>query len=70
MRVSRFKGTIGMENVGRPPATLAKSPTLGMGISKLSTKPVLNKIATSVEGNTLENLGNIQITIIVITTIQ
>ena len=40
------------------------------GILKLITSPVLNRIATRVEGNTFENFGNIQITIIVITTMQ
>nr|ADI20443.1 hypothetical protein [uncultured alpha proteobacterium EB080_L43F08] len=35
--VSKFNGTIGMENVGKPPLTDAKSSTRGTGISKRIT---------------------------------
>ena len=39
-----------MEKLGRPPATLAKSPTLGTGKSKSRTKKVIRRIAANVDG--------------------
>jgi hypothetical protein len=36
-RVSIFIGTDGIENLGRPPFTLARSPTFGISILKTKT---------------------------------
>ena len=70
IKVSKLIGTIGIEKEGRPPATLARSPTLGMGISNPITKPEVKRMATSVAGNIFENFGSSQIIDIVKTTIQ
>jgi hypothetical protein len=70
IKVSKLIGTKGIEKEGRPPATLARSPTLGIGISKPITKPEVKRIATSVAGNIFENYGSSQIIAIVKTIIQ
>ena len=47
-RVSKFKGTFGIENIGNPPLTLARSPTLGISIFNTKTNTDVAKIAASV----------------------
>ena len=42
-KVSKLSGTVGIEKFGRPPATLAKSPTLGTGRSNSKTKKVTRR---------------------------
>ena len=63
--VSKFIGTFGIEKIGRPPETLAKSPTLGIGISNQITKRVMNNMAARVDGIILVTLGRYQIISIV-----
>ena len=60
INVSMFIGTIGIAKVGKPPATLDKSPTLGTGKSKSKTKDVTNRIAANVDGIILVTLGKYQ----------
>jgi putative Mn2+ efflux pump MntP len=63
--VSKFIGTLGIEKIGSPPDTLARSPTLGMGISNQFTKIVIDNIAARVDGIILVTLGRYQIISIV-----
>ena len=51
-KVSKFKGTFGIEKLGKPPLTLAKSPTLGISILRARTNTVVKSIATKVDGTT------------------
>ena len=60
-----FKGTVGIEKTGSPPETLAKSPTLGIGISSQITSIVTNKIAAKVDGIIFVTFGRYQIISIV-----
>ena len=46
-KVSKLSGTVGIEKFGSPPATLAKSPTLGTGKSKSKTRKVTRRIAAN-----------------------
>ena len=56
-KVSKLSGTVGIEKFGSPPATLAKSPTLGTGKSKSKTRKVTRRIAANVDGMNLVTLG-------------
>ena len=44
IKVSKFKGTVGIEKRGNPPATGARSPTEGTGISKY----IITKLTISI----------------------
>ena len=61
-KVSKLSGTVGMEKFGSPPATLAKSPTLGTGKSKSKTRKVTRRIAANVDGMNLVTLGTVSYT--------
>ena len=61
MSVSKLRGTVGIENDGKPPATLAKSPTLGTGKSRINTRDVTKRIAAKVDGINFVTLGKYQI---------
>ena len=63
--VSKFKGTFGIEKLGNPPLTLARSPTLGISILRASTNTVVKSIATKVDGTTFVSLGKNHMTNIV-----
>ena len=67
-KVSKFKGTLGIENIGNPPLTLARSPTLGISIFNAKTNIEVTKIAASVAGTALVIFGNNQIINMVKTT--
>ena len=61
-KVSKLSGTVGIEKFGSPPATLAKSPTLGTGKSKSKTRKVTRRIAANVDGMNLVTLGTVSYT--------
>ena len=44
-------GIFGIEKLGNPPLTLAKSPTLGISILRARTNTVVKSIATKVTKN-------------------
>ena len=60
--VSKLNGTFGIEKLGKPPLTLAKSPTLGISILRARTNTVVKSIATKVDGTIFVILGKNQIT--------
>ena len=69
-KVSKFKGTVGIEKRGNPPATGARSPTEGTGISKYIITKLTISIAAKGPGRSRVTFGVSHIKTIVMQTIK